>query len=102
MNGAELFLCLTNAIGDDSQTPIWRSHLISRAASRAAENQRFVFSANNAKKKQKCPTMIIAPGGEVMCEILSEFTEKKRYSVDLSDISNWYLDQSREDIVRIQ
>ncbi|MGL5076546.1 MAG: carbon-nitrogen hydrolase family protein, partial [Waterburya sp.] len=53
--GAEVFVYLTNAVGDATQTAIWRSHLISRAA----ENQRFVLCANNAHTAQKCPSMIV-------------------------------------------
>lgn len=93
--GAELFVYLTNAVGDEAQAPVWRSHLISRAA----ENQRFVLSANNAQPGQKCPSMIVAPSGQVVWEVLSATAEQKRCTLDLAEVSDWYLGQSREDIV---
>lgn len=101
--GAEVFCYLTNAIGDSSavgdssQAQVWRSHLISRAA----ENQRFVLCANNAHAAQKCPSMIIAPSGEVVWEKLSTNVEVGQYTLDLSQISNWYLDQSRRDLLNL-
>ena len=85
-------------MGDDGQAPIWRSHLVSRAA----ENQRFVLSTNNARKKQKCPSMIIRPNGEIIWEVFSESTEQMRCTINIGEISNWYLDQSREDIIGAQ
>lgn len=96
-SGAELFVFLTNAIGDAGQAPVWRSHLMSRAA----ENQRFVISANNAQPAQKCPSMIIDPNGTIIWEMLSADIQSFRCSIDLSIISDWYLKQSREDILKI-
>jgi len=93
--GAELFAYLTNAVGDASQAPIWRSHLISRAA----ENQRFVLCTNNAHAAQKCPSMIITPGGNVLWETCTPALEIGRQTLDLSEVSNWYLSQSRRDII---
>lgn len=95
--GAEVFCYLTNAVGYSSQAQVWRSHLISRAA----ENQRFVLCANNAHPAQKCPSMIIAPSGEVVWEKLSANVEIGRYTLDLSQVSNWYLDQSRRDLLNL-
>ncbi|MBN1305973.1 MAG: carbon-nitrogen hydrolase family protein [Anaerolineales bacterium] len=57
--GVQIFLHLNNAAGHDLPRPVWRSHLISRAA----ETQRFVLSTNIAAAKQLCPTMTIAPDG---------------------------------------
>lgn len=95
---SELFVFLTNAVGDTKQSPVWRSHLISRAA----ENQRYVLCANNAHVEQKCPSMIIYPTGEVLWEVLSGEIEIFRGTINLSEISNWYIDQSRVDIVTIR
>jgi predicted amidohydrolase len=102
--GAEVFVYLTNAVGDSTHAvgdsthaQVWRSHLISRAA----ENQRFVLCANNAHPTQKCPSMIIAPSGEVAWEKLSAGVEVGRYTLDLSQVSNWYLDQSRRELLNI-
>lgn len=96
-SGAEVLFYLTNAIGDSHAASVWRSHLISRAA----ENQRFVISANNAYEQQKCPTMIIAPSGDVIAEIMSADIEILQKTIDLSKISDWYLDQARTDLVKI-
>lgn len=93
--GAELFIYATNAAGDNKQADVWRSHLVSRAA----ENQRFVLCANVAAKEQKCPSMIVTPEGYVPWEVLSDKALIGEYDLDLSLVSNWYLNQSRQDIV---
>ncbi len=92
--GTEIFVYLTNAVGDETQAPVWRSHLISRAA----ENQRFVLCANNAHSEQKCPSMIVTPGGQVLWEVVSPAPESARCRLDLSEVSDWYVSQSRDDI----
>jgi predicted amidohydrolase len=97
-SGAQVLFYLTNAVEDNNEMPVWRSHLVSRAA----ENQRFIIAANNAHKKQKCPTMIIAPSGAIIAEIVSENVKTLREKINLSQISNWYLEQARIDIVRIK
>ncbi len=96
-SGAEVFFYLTNAVGDNRDAPVWRSHLISRAA----ENQRFVIAANNAHEAQKCPSMIITPSGNVIKEVVSEKKELLRTQVETSEISNWYLNQARIDVVKL-
>lgn len=93
--GAEIFAYLTHAVGDATQVPVWRSHLVSRAA----ENQRFVLCANNAHPEQRCPSMIVAPGGQVLWEIVSAAPESARCELDLSQVSDWYISQARDDIV---
>lgn len=95
MKGAQLFVFLTYTLGN--QINVWRSHLISRAA----ENQRFLVSCNVAAKEQQCPTMLISPEGEILEEIISEDKKVIKASIDLSKISNWYLSQNREDVVKI-
>ncbi|PSB09993.1 carbon-nitrogen hydrolase family protein [Pleurocapsa sp. CCALA 161] len=92
--GADIFVYLTNAVGDATQAPVWRSHLISRAA----ENQRFVMCANNAHVAQKCPSMIVTPTGSVAWEACSSEREVKNYLIDPSAVSDWYLSQSRIDL----
>ena len=91
--GAQIILHLNNATGDDRYQSVWKSHLISRAA----ETQRFVLSANNAAPKQICPTLAVAPDGQVLGEIVSAGPETLRFPLDLSQVSNWYLNQSRTD-----
>ena len=95
--GAEIFCYLTNTVGDSAQAQVWRSHLVSRAA----ENQRFVLCANNAHPAQKCPSMIITPSGEVIWEKLSADVAIGRHTLDLSQVSSWYLDQSRRDLLNL-
>lgn len=96
--GAQIILHLNNAIGDDSQQPVWKSHIVSRAA----ENQRFVLSANNAAPKQVSPTIVVAPDGQVIGEVVSDKLEVLRVELDLTRVSNWYLEQSRSDILKMQ
>jgi len=95
--GAQIILHLNNAISNSSQYRVWRSHLISRAA----ETQRFVLSANNAAPGQLCPTMVVAPDGNVLAEIISPSQGYLHQELDLSLVSDWYLSQCCEDIVRI-
>jgi predicted amidohydrolase len=96
--GAAVLVYLTNTVGDASEVTVWRSHLISRAA----ENQRFVVCANTAHAAQKCPSMIISPRGRVLWEVLSADTAVGEADLDLSQVSNWYLDQARRDVVAVQ
>jgi predicted amidohydrolase len=93
--GAQVFLHLDNAVGIDTVQPVWRSHLVSRAA----ETGRFVLSANNAAPKQICPTIAIAPSGQIMGEIVSAEPGVLRVELELSQVSDMYLVQSRSDVV---
>ncbi len=97
-HGAQIFLHLNNATGDRSFQPIWKSHLVSRAA----ETQRFVLSANNAAAEQVSPTIAIGPDGKVLGEVVSSELEILRVELDLSKVSNLYLDQSRTDVIAIK
>ena len=96
--GAEVILHLDNAVGDAREQVVWKSHLISRAA----ETQRYVVSVNNAEKEQKCPTLIVAPTGQLIGEMVSSMAGEVTAVLDTSKISDWYLSQCREDIVRIE
>lgn len=96
--GAQIFLHLNNAIGNSSFQPVWKSHLVSRAA----ETQRFVLSANNAATEQVSPTIAIAPDGHTIAEIVSAELEILRVRLDLSRVSDLYLDQSRTDVIAIK
>jgi predicted amidohydrolase len=95
--GAQIILHLNNAIGIDTVQPVWRSHLISRAA----ELQRFVLSSNNAAPKQISPTIAVAPDGQVLGEIVSAELDSLRIELDLSKVSDMYLHQSRSDVVTV-
>lgn len=98
MQRAELFLYLTNASNPHERTYIWRSHLISRAA----ENQRFLVGANVAHARQHCPTVIIAPNGEVLDEAELGSTTLIRQTLDLAQNADWYLDQCRTDVLAVR
>jgi predicted amidohydrolase len=93
--GAEVILHLNNAVGGSFDQPVWRSHLVSRAA----ENQRFVVSVNNAAAAQKCPSLAVAPNGQVLGELVSGQLGLVRVELDLGLVSDWYLGQCREDVV---
>ena len=95
--GTQVFAFLNNAVGDSEICPIWRSHLISRAA----ETQRFIVGVNNAAPDQKCPTMIIAPSGKVLFEVVSADAASATSELNLSDVSNFVLAQARTDVVRV-
>jgi predicted amidohydrolase len=94
VHGAEVFAFVNNAVGDASIAPVWRSHLVSRAA----ELQRFVVAANNAAPDQKCPTMIIASDGGVRGEIAGPTAQCISARIDVDQVSNWVIGQSRGDI----
>lgn len=96
--GAQIFLHLNNAIGNSAFQPVWRSHLVSRAA----ETQRFVLSANNAASEQVSPTIAITPEGHILAEVVSAELEILRVELDVSKVSNHYLDQSRTDVVTLK
>jgi len=95
--GAQVFLHLNNAVNEDLYLPVWRSHLVSHAAS----NQRYVVSVNNAGATQGCPTMVVSPQGLVMAEIVSDKSQSARVELDLTQVSDWYLRQSRQDLVNL-
>jgi predicted amidohydrolase len=95
--GAKVILHLNNAVGDDRYQSVWKSHLVSRAA----EIQRFVLSANNAAPLQVCPSLAVTPDGLVLAEMVSPRFECVRIPLDLSQVSDWYLNQSRADVVSI-
>jgi predicted amidohydrolase len=98
LQGAELVVYLTHAIGDQNAYPVWRSHLVSRAA----ENQRFVLAVNTASDDQMCPSVIVDPRGRVLVESRGADAPVMRASLDLSQVSDWYLSQSRTDLLRLE
>ncbi len=98
MRGADVFLYLTNAANPREQPGVWKSHLISRAA----ENQRFLVSANIAHAQQHCPTVLIAPKGAVLVEAEPGATTLVRRTIDLTENADWYLKQCRTDVVTVQ
>jgi omega-amidase len=96
--GAQMFVYLTNAANPREAEGVWRSHLISRAA----ENQRFVVAANIAHPDQHCPSMVVSPRGEVLGELPTGQRGLLRHTLDLSSTGRWYLDQRRQDVLRLE
>ncbi|GIE83196.1 hypothetical protein Aph02nite_91460 [Actinoplanes philippinensis] len=95
--GAAFFAYLTNAANPREPQGVWRSHLISRAA----ENQRFVLSANIPDPHQHCPSMIVSPRGEVLAELPMGRPGILRHTIDPAESSAWYLDQRRQDVIAL-
>lgn len=93
--GAQVLLHLNHARGAPHARRAWSSGLISRAV----DNQRWVVSPNAAGPDQNCPSMAVAPDGEVRVEILSDETRAVRQELDLSRVSDRYLSQARTDLV---
>jgi omega-amidase len=88
--GAQVFLHLNNGRG----SPLWRSHLISRAA----ENERFVVSASNASSIQTSRSAVIGPDGVVVDELDQPRPGFMRVTIDLKRVSNVLLAQRRHDL----
>ncbi|WP_430782904.1 carbon-nitrogen hydrolase family protein [Actinoplanes sp. G11-F43] len=95
--GARFFAYLTNAANPREPAGVWRSHLISRAA----ENQRFVLSANIPHPDQHCPSMVVDPRGVVVAELPAGRPGVLRCTIDLADSGDWYLGQRRTDVVAV-
>jgi predicted amidohydrolase len=92
--GARMFLHLNNGQADARVFETWRALLVARAA----ENQRFVASANAASSSQHCPSMVIAPDGAVVTELPTGRTEVRRVDLNLDQTADWYLGQRRRDL----
>jgi predicted amidohydrolase len=92
--GARLMLHLNHGVGDSTVFETWRAMLIARAA----ENQRFLVSANAASSLQHCPSMVIAPDGAIVAELPAGTTQVLRVDVDVDHTADWYLGQRRRDI----
>lgn len=95
--GAQLFVYLTNAANTREPEGVWRSHLISRAA----ENQRFLASANIAHPNQHCPSMVVSPRGEVLGELPRGRSDLLRHTLNLDETGSWYLGQRRQDVLSL-
>ncbi|WP_404457687.1 carbon-nitrogen hydrolase family protein [Sutcliffiella horikoshii] len=96
LNGANVIFYLTNII-DTEELDIWNAHLISRAA----ENQRYVISSNIAHVEQGCSSMVISPKGKVIKMLEVDCESLERIQIGLSGNSNWYLSQSRKDLLDV-
>ncbi|WP_180955152.1 carbon-nitrogen hydrolase family protein [Peribacillus deserti] len=94
VHGAEVIFYLTNVKGEDN-FPVWNSHLISRAA----ENQRFIISSNIAASEQGCSSMAVSPKGNILTELPAGEEAVQKVVIDLTEVSDWYLSQSRMDLM---
>lgn len=97
-NGAQIIAYVNNAVGSANGHELWRSHVISRAA----ETQRFIVGANNAAPDQTCPSLIVSPAGKVLTEVAIGATANAQVEIDLDEVSDWVLSQSRDDIVSVR
>ena len=93
--GAQVILYLTHAVGQPDAFSVWKSHLVSRAA----ENQRFVVAVNTARTDSMCPTAIIDPRGRVLAEAATADAQLISATLDLGQVSDWYLSQARTDLL---
>ena len=96
--GAQIIAYVNNAIGNPEGPDLWRAHVISRAA----ENQRFVIGANNAASDQGCTSLIVAPSGKVLAEAVVGAVSTTTAEIDLSQVSDWIIDQARIDVVSVE
>jgi predicted amidohydrolase len=87
--GAEIFVHPNNGAAPRSVFEVWRSMLVARAH----ETQRFVVSANASRDDQHCPSVVVAPGGVVLIELPAGATEVVRTELDLTQVSDEYLNQ---------
>ena len=95
--GAQVIANVNNAIGSARGDAVWRAHMISRAA----ETQRFIVGANNAAPDPLCPTMIVAPSGDILSEARTDAIEAVTARLELSHVSDWVLSQARDDVVPV-
>tara|TARA_R110000868_G_scaffold60908_2_gene185475 strand:+ start:257 stop:1030 length:774 start_codon:yes stop_codon:yes gene_type:complete len=96
--GAQVIAYVNNAVGSAQGHELWRAHVISRAA----ETQRFIIGANNAAPDQTCPSLIVSPAGKVLAEAPIGATTCVQADIDLAEVSDWVLSQSRDDIVSVR
>jgi predicted amidohydrolase len=95
--GAQIFIYMTYAANPSESRVVWRSHLISRAA----ETQRFVIATNVAHSDGHCPTLVVSPKGDIIAEIFDTETSIIRACVEIDEVSDWYIDQQRSDVIQI-
>ncbi len=92
--GAQVIAYTNNAVGSTIGDALWRSHVVSRAG----ETQRFVLGANNADPRQTCPSLIVSPGGDLLCEMRGDVLGCASAEIDLASVSDWTLNQARDDL----
>lgn len=93
--GAQVFFHTNNSIKEFDKA---REHLL---IARAFENQVWVCSVNNAAYPQTMLSMIIDPLGNVVWQSTSQKEEVHSEDIDLSKNSSLYLQQERNDLVKV-
>jgi predicted amidohydrolase len=96
--GAQIIAYVNNAVGNPHGPDLWRAHVISRAA----ENQRFVIGANNAAPDQGCTSLVVAPSGRILAEAAVGSITTITAEIELSQVSDWVIDQARTDVVAVR
>jgi predicted amidohydrolase len=92
--GAQLFLHLNHGQADDTEFETWRAMLIARAA----ENQRFLASANAASSAQHSPSVVVGADGSVLAELPKGESVVQRVELDIDRTEERYLGQRRRDL----
>ncbi len=93
--GAQVFFHTNNSITESDKV---REHLL---IARAFENQTWVCSVNNAASPQTMLSMIIDPLGNVVWKSTAQREEVHSEDIDLSKDSSLYLQQDRNDLVKV-
>jgi predicted amidohydrolase len=88
-SGADIFVHPNNGVAPPRVFEVWRSMLVARAH----ETQRFVVSANASRHDQHCPSIVVAPSGVILIELPAGTTGVVRTELDLTQVSDEYLDQ---------
>jgi len=95
LQGAQLVFHINNAI--QPQDAIWRHMLITRAL----ENQIYIVSVNNPASPQALPSCVISPTGQILVELSLQQEQAHEINLDLSQVSHYYVEQMRSDLVRL-
>lgn len=93
--GAQVILHLNNAVKESDKV---REQIL---VARAFENQLWVCSVNNAAPPQAMSSMIADPNGNVVWKSIPQKEETYATELDLSLVSNHYLQQERTDLVEV-
>jgi hypothetical protein len=60
-----------------------------------------VLASNTAHPEQLCPTMIVDPKGMVLKEDVSDQDTVLRQSIDVSEVTDWYISQARSGVATV-
>ncbi len=93
--GAQVIFHLNNAIKESDKM---REQVL---VTRAFENQLWVCSVNNTTPPQAMSSMIADPNGNVVWKSIPQKEETYATELDLSLVSNHYLQQERADLVEV-